>query len=158
LYDTVVDVLCGEKDDVLLDLYCGTGTIGIMLARYVQEVIGVEQVSSAIENAEVNRKKNGIDNIRFAVGSVEKWIKHGDKPAFNALVVDPPRGGLSNKVVDFIAANSPKKLVYVSCNPSTLARDLTDIIAKGNYTIEAIIPVDMFPHTFHVETVVSLRK
>jgi 23S rRNA (uracil1939-C5)-methyltransferase len=151
-------MLNGGKEDRVLDLYCGTGTISLMLAPYLQEVLGVEQLPDAIENAEVNKKRNGIENVSFETGTVEKWIKHGTKPDFNCLVLDPPRSGISNKVIDFIGAKKPEKIVYVSCNPSTLARDLKGITEKVGYTIDRAIPLDMFPQTYHVEVVVSLRR
>ena len=157
LYDTVLSLLEPASTDSVLDLYCGTGTIGIVLAPFVQTVLGVEQVESAVENARENARRNGVENISFAAGSVEKWIKKEDIPPCNAIVVDPPRGGLSNKVIDFIVRCSPVKIVYVSCNPATLARDLTAMTARG-FSVDCIVPIDMFPQTYHVEIVVSLRK
>jgi 23S rRNA (uracil-5-)-methyltransferase RumA len=158
LYRTAIDLLAPEADDVVLDLYCGTGTIGITVSPFVKEVVGVEQVEAAVKDAEVNKQKNGRENVSFIAGSVEKWIKHAEKPPFNALILDPPRGGLSNKVIDFIGKTLPARIVYVSCNPATLARDLAEIIARAGYRIERIVPVDMFPQTYHVETVVRLTK
>lgn len=158
LYEIVAQLFGGTKTDRLLDLYCGTGTIGIMLSSYVGSVAGVEQVPAAVENAANNSRLNGIANISFEAGSVEKWTKHRQPGDFNALVLDPPRGGISGKVVDFIARTAPEKIVYVSCNPSTLARDLKEIIEKGRYAIGRIMPVDMFPQTYHIETVVTLTK
>ena len=157
LYATALSCLEPSPEDRLLDLYCGTGTIGIVMAPSVRDVMGVEQVESAVANARENARRNGIENISFAAGSVEKWLKQGDIPSFNAIVVDPPRGGLSNKVIDFIVASGARKVVYVSCNPSTLARDLVALTARG-YAVHRAVTVDMFPQTFHVETVVSLRK
>ena len=158
LYETVVDMLNGGKEDRVLDLYCGTGTISLMLAPYVQEVLGVEQLPDAIENAEANKKRNGIENVSFETGTVEKWIKHSAKPDVNCLVLDPPRSGVSNRVIDFIGQSQPERIVYVSCNPATLARDLKGITEKVSYRIEKAIPLDMFPQTYHVEMVVSLRR
>jgi tRNA/tmRNA/rRNA uracil-C5-methylase (TrmA/RlmC/RlmD family) len=129
-----------------------------MLAPYVKEVLGVEQLPDAIENAEVNKKRNGIENVSFETGTVEKWIKHSAKPDVNCLVLDPPRSGVSNKVIDFIGQSQPERIVYVSCNPATLARDLKGITEKVSYRIEKAIPLDMFPQTYHVEVVVSLRR
>lgn len=159
LYEIVVDLLNGNSDDILLDLYCGTGTIGIIAAPYVKNVYGVEQIESAVENAVFNSKQNNIENITFESGSVEKWIKknkYSDNFPYNAVILDPPRGGLSNKVIDLVLNKKPAKVIYVSCNPSTLARDLKELTAAGSYTINKIIPIDMFPQTFHVETVVSM--
>lgn len=158
LYELAADFLQPQKSDMVLDLYCGTGTIGIILAPLVKEVIGVEQIEDAVKDAEQNKSKNGIGNISFASGSVEKWIKHAEKPQFNALVLDPPRGGISTKVVKYIDQLKPGRIVYVSCNPATLARDLDLIMKASGYKITAMRCVDMFPHTYHIETVVSLTK
>jgi len=130
--------------DTLLDLYCGTGTIGMTAAPLVKEVYGVEQVEDAVKDAEKNKERNKISNIKFAAGSVEKWIKHAEKPVFNSLILDPPRGGISAKVVKYIDLLKPEKIVYVSCNPSTLARDLALIRDTSGYKIKAIKAVDMF--------------
>ncbi|OGS17442.1 MAG: 23S rRNA (uracil-5-)-methyltransferase RumA [Elusimicrobia bacterium RIFOXYA2_FULL_50_26] len=158
LYDAVLQAGGWKKDDMVLDLYCGTGTIGIVVAPYVKEVIGVEQVADAVNDANRNRDKNAGANCSFVAGSVEKWIKHGDIPSFNAMIVDPPRGGLSSKVISFIAKTLPEKIIYVSCNPATLARDIKDITAQSPYVAGHALCVDMFPHTFHVESVVSLAR
>ncbi len=158
LYETTLNFLDPKADDKVLDLYCGTGTIGLTLAPYVKQVLGVEQVPDAILDAKRNKEINAISNIDFEVGSVEKWIKHGTIPEFNALVIDPPRGGVSNKVIDFILRTKPTKIVYVSCNPSTLARDLALILRDTDYKIDLVQAVDMFPQTYHVEVVVRLTR
>jgi 23S rRNA (uracil-5-)-methyltransferase RumA len=158
LYETVIDALNRRVDDRVLDLYCGTGTIGIVLAPYVKEVLGIEQLPEAVENARDNKQRNKIENVAFEAGSVEKWIKHGTKPDFNCLVLDPPRSGISNKVIDFIEGTKLEQIVYVSCNPATLVRDLKGITEKVSYQIEKAIPIDMFPQTYHVEVVVSLKR
>ena len=158
LYETVLDVLVGGAETRVLDLYCGTGTISLILAPYVQGVLGVEQLPEAVEDAEENKKRNRIENVSFVAGSVEKWIKHGTKPDFNCLVLDPPRSGISNKVIDFIEAMRPERIVYVSCNPATIVRDLKGIIEKVSYQIDRVIPIDMFPQTYHVEVVVVLKR
>ncbi|MFH1367752.1 MAG: 23S rRNA (uracil(1939)-C(5))-methyltransferase RlmD [Elusimicrobiota bacterium] len=191
LYELAVDFLEPAKTDTVLDLYCGTGTIGIIVAPFVKEVVGVEQVEDAVKDAEQNKLRNKIDNIRFKAGAVEKWLKSPnnsaktkesfsnggrnsdirenhdlnqqdvgiklpDKPVFNALILDPPRGGISTKVVKYIDQLKPEKIIYVSCNPSTLARDLALIIETSGYKINKIKSVDMFPHTYHIETVAQL--
>jgi 23S rRNA (uracil-5-)-methyltransferase RumA len=158
LYETVIDALNRGTDDRVLDLYCGTGTIGITLTPYVKEVLGVEQLPDAVEDAENNRKRNRIENVSFEAGSVEKWVRHRAKPDFNCLVLDPPRSGVSNRVIDFIETWKPERIVYVSCNPATLIRDLKGIREKVQYRIGRVIPLDMFPQTYHVEVVVSLRR
>ena len=161
LYNEVLKSLGASKNDILLDLYCGTGTIGLSLAESVSKVIGIEQVEQAIENAKENAKLNKIENAEFYAMTAEDWVKE-EIPLITAknqlsIVVDPPRSGLTNKVIDFLLNSKAKKIVYVSCNPSTLARDL-DIIAKsGKYKINHITPVDMFPQTYHIESVAQLE-
>ena len=177
LYNEVLRQLNPSKNDVLLDLYCGTGTIGICMADKVKKVIGIEQVESAIENAETNAAINNVDNAEFFVSTSEKWSKQqgggmkedGERdlnitssflpsPSSLSVIVDPPRSGLANDVIKFLLDSQAKKIVYVSCNPSTLARDLTSITGSGKYKIKEIVPVDMFPQTYHIESVVSLEK
>jgi len=157
LYETVYAFLQPVQQDILLDLYCGTGTIGISLARYVHQCIGIEQVSDAIQNAEKNKTLNHIENITFYNSTVEQWIQHADIPAFTALILDPPRSGISSKVITCIARTHPKKIIYVSCNPATLARDL-HILQQAGYRAQQAVAIDMFPQTFHVETVVQLQR
>ncbi len=158
LYETVIELGNFKNTDSVLDLYCGTGTIGIVIAPYVKKVLGVEQVEQAIENALVNKKINNVENISFEAGTLEKWVKGMVPTDFSVIVLDPPRGGLSAKVIDFVVKCLPEKIVYVSCNPATLARDLADISQKGGYKAVKIIPVDMFPQTYHIETVVLLER
>ena len=155
LYNEVLRQLNPSKDDILLDLYCGTGTIGICMAQKVKKIIGIEQVESAIENAKTNASVNNVENAEFSASTAEKWVKENSM-VFDAIVVDPPRAGLTNDVIKFLLESEAKKIVYVSCNPSTLARDLALIIDSGKYKIKEIVPVDMFPQTYHIETVVSM--
>jgi len=157
LYNEVLKVLNPSKADTLLDLYCGTGTIGISMAHNVKNVIGIEKVEQAINNAKENALLNGVKNAEFFAASAEEWVKENGAK-FDLIIVDPPRTGLTNKVIDFLLASFAKKIVYVSCNPATLARDLSLLSAGGEYKIKAITPVDMFPQTYHVESVVLLEK
>ena len=157
LYNTIIELLQPQKQDTLLDMYCGTGTIGISLCNHVKHVVGVEQVESSVENAKNNAKINNIDNVEFFAKSVEDWIKQNDKN-FNSIVIDPPRAGLSYSVIEHILYLNPNKIIYVSCNPSTLARDLKIIIESNKYKVEKVCPVDMFPQTYHIETVVLLTN
>ena len=154
LYDLVLDNMSLDSMDILLDLYCGTGTIGIYLARYCKEVLGIEINKDAIDDANYNKKINNIKNISFIAGDSDiiKNLKY--KP--NKIVVDPPRAGLSKKVIDEIIKMDPERIIYVSCDPITLARDLN--IFKNKYNIKKVIPVDMFPKTYHVETVCALER
>ena len=154
LYDLVLENLELKNTDKVLDLYCGTGTIGLYVSRYCSDVFGIEINEDAIKDANYNKKLNDIDNIFFTAGD-SKIIKDiSYKP--NKIIVDPPRAGLDQKVIDEILNINPEMVVYVSCDPITLARDLN--FFKDKYEIEKIIPVDMFPRTYHVETVCKLRR
>jgi len=157
LYSQVLEYLQPEKDETVLDLFCGTGTIGITVAPYVKKVHGVEIVESAIENARENARFNGTDNIEFEAISAEKWVK-SNAQKFDAIIVDPPRSGLSPRVVEHIMEIAPKKIVYVSCNPSTMARDLKMFMSENQYRMTSAVPVDMFPQTYHVEVVAGLER
>lgn len=160
IYNIAIDGANLTKDDVVFDLYCGIGTISLFLSKYVKKVYGVEIVNEAIDMAKVNAKNNSVDNAQFLAGDVEIVLdelinKHGVAP--NAIVVDPPRRGLDNVSIDNILKVKPNKLVYISCNPATLMRDLAKF--EDVYNIEFIKPVDMFPYTSHVEccSVLSLK-
>ncbi|MEM1041435.1 MAG: 23S rRNA (uracil(1939)-C(5))-methyltransferase RlmD [Bacteroidota bacterium] len=145
-------------DDLVYDLYCGAGTISLFVAGQVRRVVGVELVEAAVQNARANAAANGVDNCTFVTGDMMKLFtpdfvaSHG-RP--DVLIVDPPRAGLHPKVVEQIGALRPERFVYVSCNPQSQARDLAPL--RAHYRIEAVQPVDLFPHTHHVENVVSLR-
>ena len=144
---------------LVLDLYCGTGTISLCLAQKASRVIGAEIVPSAVENAHANALRNGIENAEFicadAGEAAAELLKRGEKP--DAVVVDPPRKGLSSQVIDQICGMSPERIVYVSCDCATLARDLQQFVRAG-YVLHAGCAVDMFPNTHHVETVVLLSR
>ncbi len=159
LYEKAREYAALTKDDVLLDLYCGTGTIGLSMAKECKKLIGVEIIPEAIENAKINAKRNGIDNARFICGDAEKAAaklkKEGITP--DVIVVDPPRKGLTEKLIDTIVEMSPKRVVYVSCDPATLARDLKQF-EDLQYSVKEITPVDLFPRTAHVESVALLTK
>lgn len=157
LYNTVINCLNPTKDDIVLDMYCGTGAIGICIAPHVKQVVAVEQVEDSIKNAKYNAQFNNIDNINFFASTAENWIKQNQQK-FTSIIIDPPRMGLTQPVIDHILSLNPEKIVYVSCNPSTLARDLNIIFANSRYKAEKIITVDMFPQTYHIETVTLLSK
>ena len=141
----------------MVDLYCGTGAIGLLAARCAGEVVGVEAVSAAVEDAIETARENGIGNITFicadAAEAAARFAAEGMKP--DVLFVDPPRKGLAPGVIDSIAAMSPERVVYVSCDPATLARDLK-LFQEAGYRAEKAAAVDMFPRTRHVETVCCL--
>lgn len=157
LYTTAINQANLDKNDILFDLYCGIGTIGIFASKYVNKVYGIEIVPQAIENAKENAKINDVKNIEFICGDVEvafDELINKEKIVPSAIIVDPPRKGLDNKTVENIAKIKPAKLVYISCNPATMVRDLTKL--ENIYNIKAIQPVDMFPWTSSVETVTML--
>lgn len=146
-------------NELVYDLYTGTGTIANFVARKARKVVGIEYVPEAIEDAKVNSALNGIDNTLFYAGDMKDILtndfiaEHG-RP--DVIITDPPRAGMHNDVIDVILAAEPKRIVYVSCNPATQARDLQ--LLDGKYKVTAVQPVDMFPHTHHVENVVQLER
>ena len=155
LYNKVLEYTQLKPNDLVLDLYCGTGTIGIFLSPNCNKVLGIEINSEAVRNANENKKLNNISNIDFMVGDTKDLIKKVNfKP--NVIVVDPPRSGLDESVIKDIIKLNPERLVYVSCDPMTLARDLS--LLNEKYEILEVTPVDMFPNTNHVENVVKLQK
>ncbi|MGX7199433.1 23S rRNA (uracil(1939)-C(5))-methyltransferase RlmD [Enterococcus nangangensis] len=159
LYQTAIDFAQLTKDDVVVDAYCGIGTIGLSLAKRVQQVYGVEVVPEAVADAKENAKLNKVTNISYEIGNAEDvmatWQASGVKPT--VVMVDPPRKGLSESFIDATVAMAPEKVVYISCNPATLARDLALFNASG-YNIEKVQPVDLFPQTVHVESVTLLTR
>ena len=154
LYNIGVEKANITKNDIVFDLYCGIGTISLFMAKYAKKVYGVEIVKQAIENAKQNAQINNVTNTDFLVGDVEEVLddlinKQNIIP--DVIMVDPPRKGLDNKSIDNILKIEPKRVVYISCNPATLVRDLAKF--EGKYDIGDIQPVDMFPYTSHVECV-----
>jgi 23S rRNA (uracil-5-)-methyltransferase RumA len=156
LYNEVLKLLNPSREDVLLDLYCGTGTIGIFMAHSVKKVIGIEQVEQSIEDAKENAAANNIFNAEFYAMTAEQWVNQNGS-IFDIIVADPPRSGFTKNVINFLLDSGAKRIVYVSCNPPTLARDLQIIIEKNIYNVKKITPIDMFPQTHHVEVVVLLE-
>jgi 23S rRNA (uracil1939-C5)-methyltransferase len=146
-----------KADDIVYDLYCGTGTISLFLAKQAKKVYGFELVEDAIKNAQKNALDHHVTNVEFIQGDLKDVLsKQLDEiEAADVIVVDPPRAGLHQNVVDDILRVAPEKLVYVSCNPSTLARDLKLFCAE-KYDLISVQPVDMFPHTTHIESVANL--
>ena len=148
-----------KGNEVLLDLYCGAGLIGLSLAKNVKKVVGIEIVSAAVKNAEQNARDNGITNAEFHCGDAslvgELISKKGYE--FDIAIVDPPRKGCSSDVIEALANSGVEKIIYVSCNSATLARDINLLKEKG-YTAKKVIPADLFPRTVHVETVVLLSQ
>ena len=159
LYDLAVFYATEENPGLVLDLYCGAGTISLCLAKRAQHVIGAEIVPEAVENAWENARKNYIDNVEFicadAGRAAQELAKRDLHPG--TIVVDPPRKGLSEAVIEAVASMQPGQVVYVSCNPATLARDILRFQDHG-YVLQEAVAVDMFPRTSHVESVVSLTR
>lgn len=159
LYQTAIEYAQLSKNDVLIDLYCGTGTIGLIASSQVKQVIGVEIIPQAIENAKENAKLNSIENTRFlcadAKVAAKQLAQEGTKP--DVIIVDPPRKGLNLEVIEAIVEMSPRKVVMVSCNPATAARDVS-LLQEQGYQTKVITPVDMFPRTTHVECIVCLTR
>jgi 23S rRNA (uracil1939-C5)-methyltransferase len=146
-------------NELVYDLYTGTGTIANFVSKQARKVIGIEYVPEAIEDAKVNAEINGIKNTLFFAGDMKDILtrdfieEHGEP---DVIITDPPRAGMHTDVIDTILFAAPKRIVYVSCNPTTQARDLQLLDEK--YVVKAVQPVDMFPHTHHVENVVLLEK
>ena len=159
LYETVLSMLGLQGNETVLDVYCGIGTISLLLARHAKKVIGIESVQPAVEDAAMNAKANGIKNAEFLCGLAEallpQLVEQGLHP--DAVVIDPPRKGCEPVALQAILASGVSRLIYVSCDPATLARDCK-ILAQGGLYPRQVQPVDMFPHTGHVETVVLLSK
>ncbi|NLC68931.1 MAG: 23S rRNA (uracil(1939)-C(5))-methyltransferase RlmD [Clostridiaceae bacterium] len=159
LYNKAVEFAALSGNETVFDLYCGTGTIALFMARKAKQVYGVETVGEAIADAKRNAKVNGIGNVEFLEGEVEEIVPKLYDAGIKAdvVVVDPPRKGCEVSVLDTVANMAPARIVYVSCNPATLARDLFYLGERGYGTVE-VQPVDMFPWTAHVECVVLITK
>ncbi len=155
LYDSVKEYAELGGTETVLDLYSGTGTIPIVLSESAGDVIGIEISDSAVEDAKKNCKKNKIVNCEFIKGDIRTRLPQITRRP-DVLIIDPPRAGMHKEVVQLVLDMGPNRIVYVSCNPTTLARDLGMMI--DHYQVLAVQPVDMFPHTYHVEAVVKLEK
>ena len=159
LYETAREFLAAKPEETIVDAYCGVGTISLFIAGDCKRVIGVEQVAPAIEDAKANAKENGIANAEFVCGNVEDVLPRliaGDAK-IDAIVLDPPRKGCEEAALAAIVQSSANRVVYVSCNPATLARDCK-YLAEHGFMLSAVRPVDMFPQTCHVETVVLMSR
>ena len=166
LYGLALEYAGLKGDETVWDLYCGIGTISLFLAQKAKKVYGVEIVPQAIDDARNNAKINGIENAEFFVGKAEEILpeyyaeyekQHGEKAYADVIVVDPPRKGCEETLLDTMVEMQPERIVYVSCDSATLARDLKYLCDRG-YEIQKVKPVDQFPHTVHVETVVLLSR
>ena len=159
LYDTAIQLLDARSNETIADVYCGIGTISLAIAKHAGKVIGIECVPEAIKDAKKNAMENGLGNTDFIYGLAEdvlpKLVKGGMRP--DAILIDPPRKGCEESVLSAIAESGVNRVVYVSCNPATLARDAKILCGRG-YTIVHVQPVDMFPHTQHVECVTLITR
>ena len=158
LYQLGVEVAEIRKQDIVFDLYCGIGTISLFMSKYAKKVYGIEIVEEAVKMARENAELNQVDNVNFIAGDVEKILGeliHKNKIVPDIVMVDPPRKGLADKSIENILQMKPRRLVYISCNPATLMRDLAKL--ENLYEVKRIDPVDMFPFTSHVECVTVLQ-
>lgn len=157
LYEEVRKAAELSGDEVVIDAYCGVGTIGLWLARSAKKVYGMDTIPEAIGDARENAQINGISNVEYVVGPAEEWVPHwveqGIRP--DVVVADPPRTGLGDPLVELLMKVPVSRLIYVSCNPATLAKDCSHLLQAG-YRLERVVPVDLFPHTAHIEAVCRL--
>ena len=160
LYQTAIKFANLTGEETAIDAYCGIGTISLSLAEKCRAVYGVEIVEAAIEDAKRNAEINELDNLRFEVGNAEdwmaKWKEKGIRP--NVIMVDPPRKGLTESLIESATGMNPDRIVYVSCNPATLVRDIQSLMEKGYHVEGRIQPVDQFPQTAHVECVTVMER
>jgi 23S rRNA (uracil1939-C5)-methyltransferase len=165
IYEEARRLAALEENDVLLDLFCGAGSIGLSMAKDCRELIGIEIIESAVECARYNAEQNGIKNAKFYTGdaaNAEDFLKNAEAERGEAIrpdviILDPPRAGSDEKLLKFVASLSPRRIVYISCNPATLARDVA-ILRPLGYTTNTVRGYDMFPMTGHVESVVCLTR
>lgn len=159
LYDLAIKKADLKPSDVVIDAYAGIGTIGLSVAKHVKAVRGMETIRDAVKDANRNAKLNGMENAKYVTGKAEEIMPHwaGEGLKTDVIFVDPPRKGLTPEFIDAAVKTKPKKIVYISCNPATQVRDLQLFIEKG-YKFNEISPVDMFPQTPHVESVVVMKR
>lgn len=154
LYQKIVEVASFNINDRVLDLFCGIGTISLYVSKYVKEVLGIELVKQSIDYANINKDLNHIVNVKFIHGDaniIDRYISN-----YNVAIIDPPRKGINSKLISTLINSSLDKVVYVSCNPATLARDLS--LLKDYFTFSNLTPIDMFPNTKHIECVILLTR
>lgn len=160
LYDLALAGAGIGPDDMVVDAYCGTGALALLAARRARRVYGIEEVPAAVEDARTNARANGIGNVRFVAGRVEDLLAgirdRGRAP--EVVFLDPPRKGCERRALEACLSLNPRSIVYVSCNPATLARDLAFLTASGRFRVTGVQPVDMFPHTAHVESAAFLAR
>jgi 23S rRNA (uracil1939-C5)-methyltransferase len=155
LFEIVREEAALTGNEIVYDLYCGTGTIALVLAKAAREVIGFEIVPSAVADARANAVRNNIENARFVEGDALDGLAHPDLPAPDVCVVDPPRAGLHKKLLARLAVLGARRIVYVSCHPGSAANDVAELEGLG-WRAERVRPIDLVPHTPHIECVVTL--
>jgi len=157
LYEKAIDYAGLKKSDVIIDAYCGIGTIALSAASHVKEVIGFDSIKENIKNASANAKRNDITNATFMTGKAETVLPSLSDRKIDAIFIDPPRKGCDKEFLKTLLSMGVRRIVYISCNVSTFARD-ANILTKGGYTVKEVTPFDMFPQTAHIETVALLEK
>jgi len=160
LNEKVLEYANLSGEETVIDSYCGTATISIYAAKQAQKVYGIEVEKSAVRDAKINCELNGISNLKLFSGKAEEWLykwrRSGEE--VHLIIVDPPRRGCSSKVLKGVIKIKPKKILYVSCNPATLARDLKYLTKNDDYKLKKVLPIDMFPQTSHIECIASLER
>lgn len=157
LYNKALELANVSKDDVVFDLYCGTGTLGMIFSSYVKQVVGIELNRDAIIDAEENLKLNNIENFELHQGDVGKVLTSMDKISPDLVIVDPPRSGLDHLALSNLKILRPKNILYISCNPKTQSENIKELLKEG-YILKVIQPVDQFPHTIHIENIALLAR
>ncbi len=157
LYKKAIEMAALKKEDVVVDAYCGIGTIGLTAAKHVQSVIGIDVIKESIKNAQQNAKNNTIHNAQFILGKAEEVLPKLKHKKIDVIFIDPPRKGVEKVFLESLVQMNIPKIVYISCNVSTLARDL-NYLQSQNYEVQKVIPFDMFPQTSHIETVCLLTR
>ncbi len=156
LYQTALSMAELTGTEVVYDLYSGTGSIAIFVSRYARHIVGMEYVTESVRDAIRNAERNGIHNCEFHGGDLKDTLRNFSSSP-DVVIVDPPRSGLHPDVIESLLEMNTRRIVYVSCNPATQARDL-EILCRDRYTLDRLQPVDMFPHTFHIENVAQLTR
>jgi 23S rRNA (uracil1939-C5)-methyltransferase len=161
LYTTALEFADLKGNEIVFDLYSGAGTIAIFISRFAKEIYAFESVESAIEDAKINAGLNGINNVKFHQADLYKSflpvIEEKNIPIPDVVILDPPRSGLHKNTIEDVIKINPEKIIYVSCNPATQARDIK-LFSEAGYKLIKMRPVDMFPQTYHIENVVLLKK
>lgn len=159
LYQKAIELAGLTGNETIVDAYCGVGTIGLIASRHAKQVVGIEVNRDAVQDAIANAKRNQIKNCRFFCADAGKWMtsRAEEGQSADVLLMDPPRAGSDEAFLSAVVTFSPKRVVYISCNPQTQCRDL-EFLTNHGYRVQTIQPVDMFPHTNHVETIVLLQR